>query len=565
MSQIKKFFINDTSVIVNLTTKNCMTKADILDSVGFKKVISNFFLQIGDNSNRKLQKIKLLTKKPNIIIDFLKMLLAFKFEEAVSNDYKFYKLAKCRNEMVVFIEMLYSYWLRLERYEIIQRRLVEMNIDNSIMIESIDDFSKQVSSLYRFLLSKLLDTTIRINRQTSVGFNAGFIVTPEIYQFPKDYSLFKGVNIISGVVMKTPFMGYSNDGKNDLTLKEIDHNPLNFLRMTKRHWFCFPIKVGGILAFVFFHRTLMHLGMALCNTFEPGINDYYKGKKPKLVCVYGGLKQEEDNTFFIDKENDFYLSYSARNKENDCFKNMRNMILNLHNVYMVKHNNLPLKGTMVNIVTKTNKETNILITGDNGELNLNVFNALNYIPGNNIVELNVIFSDMGMLYSKENSIFARGTGIGLCMKQNYLEYSVHNKDINRSIILNPESSVPKLILKNTSYEYVLKENKIDYIFCVNKSTNTEDRIDFLETKEQVLSVFKNGVNEDGKPLRGISCFTGGFKSERLIRESNKLVDKVLLDMISNNHKFGKIHLKMKDGRSEQIAMKSIAKKIANLL
>jgi len=549
MSQIKKFFMNENTVIVNLTSNLCVTSSEILDSSGFKKVVSKFLLTIGDNSRRPLQTIKTINKSPDEMVELFKLLVVFQFDEIISKHSRFKKYLTYRKEIAEFIEALYSYWLNLERYGIVQRRLVEINTDNSIMIESTDSFSKNILSLYRFFLKKLLDKPIRINRQTPAGFSAGFIVTPEFYQFPPKYKFFKGINIVSGVVMRTPFIGHSSSNSRTGTFQEIDYNPLNYLRMTKRHWFCFPIKVGELLAYVFFHRTLMHHGVALCNTFEPGIEDYYKGRKPDLVYVYGGLKQEEDCTYYIDKENDFYLGYVARNEKNDFFGYMKDMILNLHNVYMIKHNILPIHGAMVNIVTKGNHEKNIVVIGDNNAGKSEIFKALKFIDNQKIVEMNVIFDNMGIFCLKDGSVCAKGTEIGAYMMLDDLKTGYAYEELDRAIFINPESNVPKIILSNTRYEFISRENKIDYVFYANNSKDSDVSIRIFNDINEMLKVFQEIELTD---------ITGSSESKTLLED-------VFSVMFKNKISFGELYTKPGISEEENKGNITAARSIVDLL
>lgn len=99
-------------------------------------------------------------------------------------------------------------------------------------------------------------------------------------------------------MIKTPFIGHSYSNSRSGLFKEIEYNPIINLKLTKRHWLCFPIKVGELFAHVYLHRELLHHGIALSNLFEFAFNDYFSKKKPNLIYVYGSQETKDDKTFF---------------------------------------------------------------------------------------------------------------------------------------------------------------------------------------------------------------------------------------------------------------------------
>ena len=82
MSIIKPFYINDSSILINLSTNLCKTNIEILESVGFRQVLVKLMSGINQNSNRSLWRLVKMVPIVEELIDFYKMLLISPFEGA---------------------------------------------------------------------------------------------------------------------------------------------------------------------------------------------------------------------------------------------------------------------------------------------------------------------------------------------------------------------------------------------------------------------------------------------------------------------------------------------------
>ncbi len=81
--------------------------------------------------------------------------------------------------------------------------------------------------------------------------------------------------------------------------EEISENPLKNCRINLDHWFCYPAKVGTLLAYIYFHRDYMAHGVTLCNLFEIATEEEYRGKKPDIVYVLGARDDNEKYKQFL--------------------------------------------------------------------------------------------------------------------------------------------------------------------------------------------------------------------------------------------------------------------------
>lgn len=81
------------------------------------------------------------------------------------------------------------------------------------------------------------------------------------------YSELKGIPFIPSVVPEAPLITYPSRTTRKGIFTETENNPIEGSRLTKSHYYCYPVKAGGFLACIYFHRDLMRHGITLCNLF----------------------------------------------------------------------------------------------------------------------------------------------------------------------------------------------------------------------------------------------------------------------------------------------------------
>lgn len=569
MSVIKPFYINDNSVLINLSVSMCKTNIEVLESEGFKIVIEKFIDSITKNSDRSLFRLVSIIPSTDELIELYKLLLVLSFDELVDTKREFKKYLDYRKDLITFTESLYDFWRNFERYGIIQRQISDISSDNSVLIDTTTSFWKNILWLYRNLLNKLRDKPINIYRQTPGGFNAGFIVSPARNNLPKEYENLADIDVINAVVIRTPFIGHSKSNSRSGIFQEIDHNQVNDLNLTKRHWLCFPIKVGDLLAYVYFHRTLLHHGISLSNLFEPAFEEYFKGEKPSLIYVYGSSETKDDKTVYIDKANDIYLGYVSRIDENDYFGYMKKMLLTLHNFYKIKHNELPIHGAMINICLKNNQETNIVIIGDSGAGKSETIEALRFISDDKIKEMNIVFDDMGVFYEREGHIYAKGTEIGAFIRLDDLETGYAYKELDRAIFLNPERNNARVILPISDYEFIAREHKIDYVFYANNYEDSDDSHHLFASVGEALGVFREGKRKAKGTTseKGLvtSYFANPFGPVQLHDEVEVILERVFTKLYEQKVVVGELYTKLAVDGKENSGVNAAARALLKLI
>lgn len=492
MPNIKPLYINDKTILINLSRVNCETGLEILDSKIFQQILKKFYQSIHPHSDRHLCTIKKVFRYPTDVIDIYKWLMVYDYLSMAEKHPQKEKVLKVRTSLVYFTEKLYDFWRDYERYGIIHRRYNDIHLDTSVLVERTTKVWKNVLTLYRQMLAKLIGKPIHVYRQTPGGFNAGFIVSNPKRNLPLAYETLNDINVIQAAIIRTPFIGHSKANTRQGVFQETEENILSSLKLTKRHWLCFPIWVGDLLAYVYFHRAFMHHGIALCNLFEPAFDAYQKGQRPDLVYVYGSHETEHDKTYYIDKENKIYFGYVSRQPENDYFGYMKKMLLTLHNLCQIDLGHLPIHGAMVNIVMNDNQEHNLVIIGDSGAGKSETLEALRYLADDKIKEMNVVFDDMGTFYEKDGQIYAKGTEIGAFIRLDDLDTGYAYKELDRAIFMNPERQNARVILPISTYDFIIAQHKVDYVLYANNYEDNQISLRPLDDMTDILAIFKQG-------------------------------------------------------------------------
>lgn len=116
--------INRNSITINFTIKYCNNAESLLDSDGFKRIITAFLEKL----ERKEVPVYIYIKErcnsednlPEIITKFFKLLIVLEAEEIATLDEKYARLLENRDVLVEFIERLYTFWRKFERYAVVR-------------------------------------------------------------------------------------------------------------------------------------------------------------------------------------------------------------------------------------------------------------------------------------------------------------------------------------------------------------------------------------------------------------------------------------------------------------
>lgn len=565
MTAIKPFYMSDKKIIINLSVAICDSEIKILESDGFHQVLEGYLSSIDDHSIDSLQEIKAALIDASQLTDIYKLLLVFSYEEVFRNTAQIRKVLKHRNALYAFTEKLYDFWRNFERYGIIYRRLRSVYQDNEALIETTEILTKTILSLYRKVTKNISGKSIHVYRQTPAGLNSGLIVSQSPWKNPEMYHMLEGIDFIDTVMLRTPFIGHSVMNTRSGVFQETKQFVLSDSHLTKRHWLCYPIKVGVLLAYVYFHRDYLHHGIALSNLFEPALIKDTLNRSPQLIFVYGDTNEGFDNQFYHDLKNDIYVGYVSRNAKNDYFGYMKKMLLTLHNVYMIDHHKLPIHGAMVSIVLDNNQTKNVVIIGDSGAGKSETLEALRIIGKDKIKEMRTIFDDMGTFFIKDNQVYAFGTEVGAFIRLDDLENGYAYKEIDRAFFLNPERVNARVILPVSSYETITKPHIVDVCLYANNYEDREISLRDFFSLEEALDVFRLGkrLAKGTTSEKGLvtSFFANPFGCVQKQAETEVLMQEMFSTLFQNNKSLGELYTKLAVPNQEQSGVVNAAQEL----
>lgn len=488
---MKKFHLTNSYTLINFDAFSCDTEVDIIESKAFAKVLDKFVKKLWQEKSPLLSN---LTKEDTkLFLDMYKMLLVYEPKMISESSESFRFVNKNKTALYEITEQFYDYWRKLERFGLLRaRRDASQNARKLDLIHKTEVFNEKVLTLYRTITQKLLGDHYKIYRQLPAGVNANLLYINHSFSPDKVVENIQNIGFITGIVTRPPFIIYSESNKREGLFKEIDFNPLPELSINKLHYFTFPIKVGEVLAFIYVHRDLLHLGIGLANLFEFASFNEFKNAKPDVVYIFGIREKEFDGTYHYDKEQDIYFGFVDRSQKNDYFGYLKKMILTLHNVYQLDHGNLPVHGGMVQITLNNDEVRNIVIVGDSGAGKSETLEALRVNGAKKIKKMTVVFDDMGTLKLKNNSVIATGTEIGAFVRLDDLDSGYAYQEMERAIFLNPHRKNARLIIPLTMYKEVIKEYKVDFFLYANNYDKTEKGVKVFTNASEALDVFKAG-------------------------------------------------------------------------
>ena len=567
--------INRNSITINFTIKYCNNAESLLDSDGFKRIITAFLEKL----ERKEVPVYIYIKErcnsednlPEIITKFFKLLIVLEAEEIATLDEKYARLLENRDVLVEFIERLYTFWRKFERYAVVRNTKRGEGLQNVNFIEAINNFKNLILSTYRQIEEAVMGYKHRVYRQLSAGINAGIILNDTKRSCPSEYSFLEKIPFIETIILQPPFITYPKRNTRTGIFQEVKENPFKDICINTENWFCYPAKVGDSLAFIYFNRYFMSQGIALCNLFELAREEEYMNRRPDILYIYGvkDFENEMKTVFYNDKENNMIIGYANYNEDIDYFGYMKKMILTLHNIRMIEKGKLPIHGAMVNIVMKNGKTFNIAIMGDSGAGKSESLEAFRTLSEKYVKDMKVIFDDMGTFVLNETtSPKAYGTEIGAFVRLDDLDTGYAYKEIDRSIFMNPDKINSRIIIPIASYNDIMKGYPIDMFLYANNYEEGEE-IEFFNSAEEAIPVFKAGkrMAKGTTSEKGLvdSYFANPFGPVQNIAKTDILIEKFFEDMFKKGVKVGQIRTQLGIKGKEKDGPKRAAQKLFDLI
>ena len=536
----KEFSISNDKVMINFTAKYCNSFESILESDGFRRILE-IYLKKSKKRNSLSYRYLSDGLDTDSVVDIrrdltqiIKYLTVMSVEEIVEHNEIYNKLLTNKDGFISFVEDLYLFWRKLERYTIIHRYKVQQGLAAVSFTEANANFSTLILKLYRKIEKNVLGYQPKVYRQIPAGGNACIMIHEMEWVRPVGYEVLEEVPFIDNILLETPFITYPKKNTRDGMFTEVDYNPLKHAQINKDHWFCYPAKIGGLLAFIYFHRDFMEHGITLCNLFEMARSEETRGRKPDIVYVYGAKDDGEElkTVFYDDKKNDIMLGYVSHSEKIDYFGYLKKMTLTLYNLIMIKRGFLPIHGSMVNILLKSGDVANVVIMGDSGAGKSESLEAFRSLSEDYISDMTIIFDDMGTFKIEDGVINGYGTEIGAFVRLDDLDQGYAFKEMDRSIFMNPDKVNARLVMPVASYKEISKGHPVDFFFYANNYEGVQEGghyLDYFKTQEDAIKVFKAGARmaKGTTTEKGLveSYFANPFGPAQKQTETDVLIDR----------------------------------------
>jgi hypothetical protein len=576
------YSISDDKIIIDFSSFYCETPEKLLRSALFEEIVCRFLKRLEEKESPIFRTLsqnleeKDRSRIQHKLVTVLRLLNTHQAEEIVEINERFASLLNQPDVVYEFIEGLYNYWRTFERYIVLSAPETKMRTRESIhhaqFIRANETLRQLVLRVYRTLCENLIKTPFRVYRQLPAGAHVGLMTQHVDWKCPAEYKVLQQIPFVRLALLEPPVIFYPKMNVRSGIFREIQHNPIFEAVIKPDSWFCYPAKIGKLLAFAYFHKSFMSQGLALANLFELANYEDLANCQPDIILLFGSnaIPSCDDLTmFYEDKKNKMMLGYEVRSQKIDYFGYMKKMLLTLHNIIMLERGLLPVHGAMVSIRLKSNVSANIVIVGDSGAGKSETLEAFRLLAKNYLTEITVIFDDMGSIEITEDGRFlGYGTEIGAFLRLDDLQPGYAFEQMDRSIFMNPNLTNARVIVPVTSYKKIVSGVPIDFfLYANNYEAIEEDKpaIEMFASPEEALPVFNQGkrmakgtTSEQGMTA---SYFANPFGAPQRRPQHEELARHFLEQMYQSNIAVGQLRtqlgIKGMERKGPQIAAKAL--------
>lgn len=531
-------YLNKNLAIINFSRAYSRTYDEFLNSPTFHNFVRVYIDYLKD-FDEDLYRFALNGKTPREanfeICKTLRQLMVLNLDE-IDNVYLHDKM-----KLYSFVEELYNFWKQHQRFSIMN--LGKGNaFQESSYIEADSGFNNMIRSIYRKLEEKIQGKGNSVYRQLQAGTNSSIALTNRTPKLSEKYDALRKIPFIESVMLRTPLILHPKSNKRTGSFVNRDDNPIHTFTGDKDTWFCYPAKIGSLLAFIYLHRDFLSSGISLANLFELASAEDCS-RKPDLVLLFGNEDGRNECTFHHDLEENIWVGCVSYHERIEYFGYMKKMSLTLHNLAMMEKGWLPIHGAFVNITLKNGRKKGIMLMGDSGAGKSESIEALRALGNEKIRKMEVVFDDMGTIHLEDGVPYGQGTEIGAFIRLDDLDPGTPYRDMDRSIFMNPDSSNARVITPAAPYEVVATNHKID-LFCYANNYDDKLGIREIEDIEEAKAIYIEGKRMALGTTQevGISTtyFANPFGPMQKQEECGKIIDEVFAKLKQNNVLVGEI-------------------------
>jgi hypothetical protein len=469
----KNIHIGNRQVLLNYSQSYPKNRETLLASPAFLKFVTYFIGQQKESSPEMYDYLRQqgkysVAESAKKVVHFLRELAVFQLDEIESPYLENIDL------MLDIIEKAYHEWRSLQRFGYMTSdNAPDFGINTLVYKDS--HLNDLILRTYRLFEEKLKGRPNLVYRQVQAGTNACFSVHHQEEPFAEGYEALAKIPVIDTVMLRTPMILHPKSSKRTGMFTETDVNPMTYLNMDPEEWFCFPMKVGSLLCYVYFNAKYTASALSLANLFEIATKEETTGK-PDLVVI-GNEDGKNATEFYHDTDNNIWVGCISDHPRIEYFGYLKKMSLTLHNLAMMEKGWLPIHGAFVNITLKDGRKKGIMLMGDSGAGKSESIEALKAAGKDKIKDIEVVFDDMGTIHLENGVPCGQGTEIGAFVRLDDLDPGTAYRDMDRSIFMGPENKNARMVSPAAPYRVVVHNHPID-LFCY--ANNYTDKLGMNE-------------------------------------------------------------------------------------
>lgn len=491
------------------------------------------------------------------IVTVLKLLTSHSAREIIAINEDFRILLEGRGRFQEFIEELYNFWRRHERviYHTApaKSRSTQSGIHRAQFIAANETFKNVALTAYRTVIGNLAGTNPAVYRQLPAGANMGALMEKIEWDCPYEFSHLKDVPFIMLTLIEPPLVLYTKSNKRKGKILEVPKLTEDMIAFRPSEWFCFPARIGDLLAFVYFHRDYVTLGLSMANLFETAGYEHIEGKRPDIMMLFGvkDASLPAETVFHEDAESGIFVGIVRHGEDVDYFGYFKKTALTLHNVAVLKRGRLPLHGAMAHVTLKDGSSANVVLVGDSGAGKSETLEALRSLSDEHICDMKIIFDDMGSLGMRDGVIVGYGTETGAFVRLDDLSPEYAYEQFDRAIFMNPSMVNSRLVIPITKHQHLVKGYRVDMVLYANNYERVDDEmpaIEFFGASEDALAVFRMGARmaKGTTDEKGIvhTYFANPFGAPQRKAEHEKVARAFFASMFETGVKVGQIRTRL---------------------
>ena len=467
----KNIHIGNRQVLLNYSQSYPKNRETLLASPAFLKFVTYFIGQQKESSPEMYDYLRQqgkysVAESAKKVVHFLRELAVFQLDEIESPYLENIEL------MLDIIEKAYHEWRSLQRFGYMTSdNAPDFGINTLVYKDS--HLNDLILRTYRLFEEKLKGRPNLVYRQVQAGTNACFSVHHQEEPFAEGYEALAKIPVIDTVMLRTPMILHPKSSKRTGMFTETDVNPMTYLNMDPEEWFCFPMKVGSLLCYVYFNAKYTASALSLANLFEIATKEETTGK-PDLVVIFGNEDGKNATEFYHDTDNNIWVGCISDHPRIEYFGYLKKMSLTLHNLAMMEKGWLPIHGAFVNITLKDGRKKGIMLMGDSGAGKSESIEALKAAGKDKIKDIEVVFDDMGTIHLENGVPYGQGTEIGAFVRLDDLDPGTAYRDMDRSIFMGPENKNARMVSPAAPYRVVVH----NHLFCY--ANNYTDKLGMNE-------------------------------------------------------------------------------------